>query len=122
MLVMGININDLEAVGKWIQQLINEDRLHEFYTSSAWLKLRDEVLAEDKYECQDCKSRGYYKKASHVHHNQFVKKYPRLALSKLYEYDGKTYRNLVSLCHDCHERRHEYRQKRKKKPLTEERW
>lgn len=117
-----IDINNQESVGKWVQQLIEENRLHDFYTSSQWVNLREEVLQEDKYECQDCKTRGFYKKANHVHHNQFVRKYPRLALSRFYELDGKEYRNLVSLCHDCHERRHEYRQKEKKKPLTEERW
>lgn len=31
-------------------------------------------------------------------------------------------RNLISLCHDCHEEVHGYRKKEEKKPLTEERW
>jgi 5-methylcytosine-specific restriction protein A len=111
-----------EALVQWLKKLIDSGNLHEFYTSSAWLKLRDEVLAEHKYECQDCKARGFYTKANHVHHVQYVKKHPQLALSKTYMYQGKEYKNLIPLCHDCHEQRHEYRQKEKKKPLTEERW
>lgn len=109
-------------VGKWIQKLIDQDRLHDFYVSKEWLKLRAEVLADDKNECQQCKSRGFYKKANTVHHRQYVRKHPRLALSKFYLFQGKEVRNLISLCHDCHEEVHGYRQKEKKEPLTPERW
>ena len=108
--------------GKWISKLISQDRLHEFYVSPQWRKLRKQVLEEYKHECQDCKAKGFYTKANHVHHNQFVRKHPRLALSKTYTFKGKEYINLIPLCHDCHEIRHGYRQKEKKKPLTEERW
>lgn len=111
-----------EQCGKWISKLIAEDRLDKFYNSPQWRKLRKEVIAENKNECQDCKARGYYTKANTVHHEQHVRNHPRLALSKTYIFRGKEYINLVPLCHDCHERRHEYRQKEKKKPLTEERW
>jgi 5-methylcytosine-specific restriction enzyme A len=114
-----MNQDELE---RWISTLIAASNLHEFYTSGLWLKLREEVLSEFKYECQHCKARGFYKRADTVHHVQYVKKHPGLALSKFYEYAGKTYRNLIPLCHDCHEKAHEYRQKDKPKPLTEERW
>jgi 5-methylcytosine-specific restriction protein A len=117
-----LNIHNQDEVGRWVQQLIDENNLHAFYTSSYWLNLREEVLREYKYECQDCKARGWYTKANHVHHIQYVKNHPRLALSKTYIFQGKEYRNLIPLCHDCHEKRHDYRQKKKKKPLTEERW
>lgn len=119
---MKINIYNQDEVGRWVQELIKQNRLHEFYTSSAWLNLRVEVLEEDKHECQRCKERGFYTKANHVHHVQFLKKHPRLALSKTYIYQGKEYRNLKSLCKNCHEIIHEHRQKDKKTPLTEERW
>ncbi len=112
----------LEECGRWISRLIAENRLHEFYVSKEFRKVRWEVLEEYKYECQDCKGRGYYTKANHVHHNQYVRKHPELALSKRYIFQGKEYINLVPLCHDCHEIRHGYRQKEKKEPLTEERW
>ena len=117
-----MNIKNQDEVGCWVQKLIDEDNLHAFYTSSAWLNLRKETLREHKNECQDCKSRGFYKKANHVHHVQYVIKHLRLALSKTYIYQDKEYKNLIPLCHDCHEQRHGYRQKEKKEPLTKERW
>ena len=111
-----------EQCGKWISKLIAEDRLDKFYNSPQWRKLRKEVIAENKNECQDCKAKGYYTKANTVHHEQYVRKHPRLALSKTYTFKGKEYKNLIPLCHDCHEARHGYRQKEKKEPLTVERW
>jgi 5-methylcytosine-specific restriction endonuclease McrA len=117
-----VDIYNQDEVGRWIQSLIDADNLHEFYTCSAWLNLRENVLAEYHYECQDCKDKGFYTKANHVHHVQYVRKHPRYALSKTYIFQGKEYKNLIPLCHNCHEIRHGYRQKEEKKPLTEERW
>jgi hypothetical protein len=111
-----------DQVEKWIIKLIAEGRLEEFYKSKEWYHLRKEVLIEYKYECQDCKAKGFYTKADTVHHVQYVRKYPRLALSKVYIFQGVVYINLIPLCHNCHEIRHGYRQKEKKKLLTEERW
>jgi 5-methylcytosine-specific restriction endonuclease McrA len=111
-----------EQCGKWVSKLIAEDRLDKFYNSPQWRKLRKEVIAENKNECQDCKAKGYYTKANTVHHQQYVRKHPRLALSRTYTFQGKEYINLVPLCHDCHEQRHGYRQKEKEEPLTPERW
>lgn len=45
-----------------------------------------------------------------------------LALEIWYEWHGVRKRNLVSLCHDCHEAVHGYRKPEKKETLTEERW
>lgn len=118
-----IDISNQIEVGNWIKSLISDDNLHEFYTSTVWLHLRAEVLEEDRHECQDCKTRGFYTRATTVHHDRYVKKYPHLALSKMYvDQQGKVRRQLISLCHNCHERRHQHRQKEKPKPLTEERW
>ena len=112
-----------DSCAKWVSKLISEDRLHEFYVSPSWRSLRKEVLEETKKDgCQDCKAKGFYTEASHVHHNQFVRNHPRLALSKIYTFQGKEYINLVPLCHDCHEQRHGYRRKEVREPLTEERW
>ena len=111
-----------EQCGKWVSKLIAEDRLDKFYNSPQWRKLRKEVIAENKNECQDCKTKGYYAKANTVHHQQYVRKHPRLALSRTYTFQGKEHINLVPLCHDCHEQRHGYRQREKKEPLTKERW
>ncbi len=121
-MAISMNINNQDEVSKWVSKLIAENRLEEFYNSKYWRRLRKEVLIEHKYECQDCKARGFYTKANHVHHVQFVRRHPSLALSKVYLFQSKEYRNLIPLCHDCHEQRHGYRQKEKKEPLTEERW
>jgi len=117
-----MNINNIEEVRKWIQSLIDVNNLHEFYTSSSWLKVRAEVLEDYKSECQHCKQRGFYKRADTVHHVQYVKKHPELVLNKTFEYEGKEHKNLIPLCHACHEHVHDYRRKKKEKPLTEERW
>lgn len=106
-----------------IRQLIADDNLHAFYTSADWLKLRAKVLTADHFECQRCKARGKYTKATTVHHINYVRKHPDLALADTYtDRDGQQRRNLLSLCHDCHEEVHGYRQKKRKKPITEERW
>lgn len=118
-----INICNQEEVGRWVQSLIDEGRLHEFYTSGYWMQLRAEILDEDKYECQHCKKRGLYKKADTVHHVKHLRLFPMFALSKVYIFQGKEYKQLVSLCRQCHELEHpERRRKKKEKPLTEERW
>lgn len=99
-----------------------ETDIHTFYTWGKWKQIRKEVLQQDKYECQMCKRRGRYTKATTVHHVNYVKKHPELALEKYYTWHGQKKRNLISLCHDCHEEVHGYRKKEEKKPLTEERW
>ncbi len=106
-----------------IKKCIADDNLHAFYTCGAWIRLRAEVLNDDKTECQMCKAKGRYKKANHVHHVNYVRKHPELALSKTYVDDaGQTKRNLISVCKACHEELHDHRQKEKKEPLTPERW
>lgn len=98
---------------------------HDFYTWSKWLKVRAKVLAFDKYECQRCKEkRRKYTRASTVHHINHFKVRPDLALEMWYHNPAthKQERNLVSLCHDCHEEVHGYRKREFVEPLTEERW
>ena len=99
---------------------------HKFYKWKKWLKVRDEVLKSDKYECQRCKNTYHrYRKATTVHHVNHLKARPELALEKMY-HDPATHqdrRNLISLCHDCHEEVHGYRKQGKgDEPLTPERW
>ncbi len=117
-----ININNQEEIRAWVMELIINNKLHDFYNSGYWNKVKTEVLKDYKYECQDCKARGYYTKTNTVHHEQFVRKHPSLALSKKYIYNGKEYQNLIPLCNTCHEIRHPDRRKKKEKPLTIERW
>lgn len=117
-----MNIINKDEVEAWVSKLIADDRLEEFYNSRWWRRTRKEVLIEYKYECQDCKAEGYYTKADTVHHEQYVRRHPRLALSKTYMFQDKEYKNLIPLCHNHHELRHGYRQNKNAEPLTEERW
>lgn len=117
----------------WIQQLINEDKLYKFYKSKYWAGnktyegLKNEVLREQHYECKEClkKSPKLITRADTVHHVQFVRKHPSLALSKYYEYKGKTYRNLIAVCKECHNKLHPEKRSSKTKDkiiFDDERW
>lgn len=105
----------------FVKSCIRED-IHKFYTWGRWKRLRRQVLQMDKYECQMCRARGRYTKATTVHHVNYVKNHPELALEIYYEWQGVQRRNLLSLCHDCHEEVHGHRKKERAAPLTEERW
>lgn len=119
MLMRGaITINRLE----WIQSLINEDRLEEFYTWSAWRKVRLAALKRDNFECQNCKRNGRLtlllkpgevdsRKCKGIgHHVKPLKQYPELALDV---------NNIESECWACH---NEIEKKNDKNILTEEWW
>jgi len=91
-------------VTEFIQSCISQGNITPFYASKEWRRLRRTVLSGDKQECQMCKGNGAYTKANHVHHINYVKKHPELALSTHYVDDeGKTQRNLISVCKNCHE-------------------
>ena len=105
----------------YVKKCIRED-IHRFYVWGPWKKVRREVLQMDHGECQRCKEKKIYTKATTVHHVNYVKKHPDMALEIWYEWNGVRKRNLVSLCHDCHEAVHGYRKPEKKEALTEERW
>ncbi|MFI3211264.1 MAG: HNH endonuclease [Peptostreptococcaceae bacterium] len=108
---------------KWLKELRSSGQMNKFYKSAEWRKLRLEVLKEDHNECQWCKKVGKITKATTVHHMQFVDKHPDLALSKHYYYQNKEYKNLISLCSDCHYQAHH---KTLKKPFkgysNDEKW
>jgi len=96
-----------------------------FYLSKEWRKLRRQVLRKHKSECQYCKAKGLYAKATHVHHDFHRDKYPEYELMELVELpDGTIRRNLVPCCKECHETvAHPERLRwNRKEPLTEERW
>lgn len=104
----------------YVQKCIEDNQLIRFYTWALWLHLRAEVLKEDKYECQACKRRGKYTRATHVHHVKHVRKHPELALVKLLPNGA---RQLISLCQACHELEHPERmRKNQKKEYWPERW
>lgn len=94
-----------------IKELIAKGNLHVFYASKEWLGLRRKVLKQQNYECQQCKKKGKYRKATTVHHIKELIKYPELALHE---------NNMKCLCRECHEREHG---RLKKETFTnEERW
>lgn len=107
---------------QFVKQCIQDNNLHRFYLWAKWKSIRSKALSMDKYECQDCKANKVYAKATTVHHENYVKRHPDLALELWYTWRGEKKRNLISLCHDCHEKRHGYRKPEKQTYLTEEKW
>lgn len=107
-----------------IRKCVEDDNLHAFYTCGPWRKIRKDVLKTDKKECQTCKARGKYARATIVHHVKHVRDFPELALSLIYtDEHGVEQRNLISVCKSCHEEEHpEGTQREEREPLTPERW
>lgn len=109
-----------------IKHMINTDSLHTFYNDRSWRRLSHEVMRAQHNECQMCKSYGRYSKADVVHHVNYVRKRPDLAYSVTYiDSEGKERKQLVALCHNCHEKVHErgaYKKKNKNKFDNEEKW
>lgn len=129
-----MNTEDLE---KWIQQLIHKNEVWRFYKSKEWITLKNEILKEHHHECYECKKHGKITRydvdedgnkrlLSTVHHVQFVRKHPSLALSKTYTYKGETYLNLIPVCKACHNKLHPEKRNRKQPKeeqfTNEERW
>ncbi len=122
-----MNENDLIL---WIQKLIGKDKMYLFYKNKLWIKLKDEVLKEQHYECQDCKKNGkivngkkeFIIQAETVHHEKYVKDFPQYALSKYITINGVKTRQLTALCNDCHNKRHKRFGYSNKKQLNKERW
>ena len=104
-----------------LRGLLEAGAEHEFYSWPEWRRLRREVLAVDNCECQECKRRGVYSKASIVHHVRHLRDRPDLALSV---YDGDS-RQLEAVCKRSHEELHPDSQRQyapSASPLTPERW
>ena len=120
---MAMTEDQLEA---WINELIRTNKLYKFYKSKEWRELSDTIKKENHNECVFCKRRGIHSPARSVHHVQWVRKHPRLALSRTYIYNGQEYDNLISLCESCHNEQHpEKRVKpelKKERFTNEERW
>ena len=80
-----------------------------FYKSAEWRRLRSKVLEEFHFESQDelVASPARYVKATCVHHDRFVDKYPGWALSEFWIDDKENVRrNLIPLSHEAHDLRH----------------
>lgn len=128
---------DKITLKKWIEELIAKKELWRFYKSKEWITLREQVLEDNHYECAICKSHGKItrydidaqgnkKLITTVHHNQFVRKHPELALSRTYTFKGKEYVNLIPVCKACHNKLHPEKNKNKQGAsehfVNEERW
>ena len=105
-----------------------DGNLHRFYCWASWRRLREHVLDELHHECQDClrKEPARYTPAECVHHVREVEDEPGWALQEFVpDGNGGTMRQLVPLCHECHDARHgrfRWRPRRKEPELTPERW
>lgn len=91
------------------------------YRTRVWQKIAKIIKAYDRNECVCCREAGKHSAAQLVHHVKNVKEHSDLALSTTYTEDGKVYRQLVSVCKQCHEREHE-KDSEMKVELTIERW
>lgn len=108
-----------------IKELIAEGRIDKFYNDRYWRNFSKNVIAEQNNECQLCKARGRARRATILHHVKHLKKFPQLAYSRYYyDTDGKMHRQLLALCHSCHEEQHPERRwsERQEKYTNEERW
>lgn len=114
-----------QELKKWIEELIASGELWRFYKSREWIELKTQILKENHYECVECRKQGRLtrydimsdgrkKLISTVHHVQHVRKYPQLAMSRTYEYQGRTYNNLIPVCKACHNRLHPEKQQKNK--------
>lgn len=92
-----------------------------FYKGTKWRKLRQQVLEEQNYECQECKENGRVTlanpdkhKSLDIDHIKELSTHPELA----YEIT-----NLRVLCIRCHNAKHDRWQKKKENPwINDERW
>lgn len=99
-----------QAIFEWIKQLIRDNNMHAFYASPLWRKKQQQVLKHHNYECQRCKRKGLVTKAATVHHKEYLRKHPELALED---------ENLEAVCDKCHYDEHH---RRKQRFMNEERW
>lgn len=116
--------------------MMTDSEAKKFYKSAKWLHKREQILKRDHYECQICRERirnadesgtelpvqdRRIRRAVIVHHLRHLKDFPELALDD---------DNLISVCHECHDRLHErdadtlnaFRRLEKPKPITDEKW
>lgn len=85
------------------------------------MSLSKEVLKEQNNECQICKAKGKYKRATIVHHVKYVRHFKKLALSKYYiDNKSKEQVNLQAVCYSCHNNIH--KSKFKDSFCNKERW
>lgn len=100
----------MDETTNWIHGLISGDKVHDFYNSPVWKRKKNQILKDQKWECQRCKKKGIYKSARTVHHIQYLRNRPDLALKD---------ENLEAICEECHYEEHH---KKKQGFVNTERW
>lgn len=90
----------------------------DFYNSLAWVRLREQILQRDNYECQWCKAEGRVANSRNaileVDHIKPLEQFPELALDP---------DNLRTLCKDCHNKRHHrFNYAPRGKPIRRNKW
>lgn len=112
----------------FIRKCERERKMDKVYKLKPWRILRDEVLKESHNECYDCKqvgkiTLGTEEEPLEVHHVNFVRIRPDLFLSKYFvDIDGTLKRNLIALCHKCHDKRHDRFKTSSNEFISDERW
>lgn len=79
----------------------NDSFAHPFYSTKGWKHTREAVLNRDNHLCQDCLKHGFITAAEDVHH--IIKLTPDNINDANVTLNCD---NLVSLCRDCHAKRH----------------
>ncbi|WP_242224492.1 HNH endonuclease [Bacillus cereus group sp. BfR-BA-01380] len=82
---------------KYYDKHQRDSKATQFYKSTAWVKVREQVLLRDNYLCRHCISNGKLVPADMVHHIHELKDdwLKRLDMD-----------NLLSLCNACHNKEH----------------
>ena len=79
----------------------SDPEIERFYTTKAWRRCREAVLAEHGGLCELCLSKGLIEPAVHVHHKVHLTPEnindPRITLDAS---------NLMALCEECHAEQH----------------
>lgn len=74
-----------------------DQETQKFYDGRAWRRTREQIMMRDNGMCQHCLKENKIIHADVVHHIKYFKDYPELALD---------IKNLISLCHACHNKIH----------------
>lgn len=92
-----VNYEKQRAYNKKRYSNEDEKKYQRFYNSSVWKRVKGLRLMLDNGLCQECLKKGILTKATTVHHKEELKQ----EWGKRLDLD-----NLESLCHNCHNNKH----------------
>ena len=87
--------------------------IRDFYKTYVWKKFRNAEMKKKKYRCEKCWKKGYYHRATVLHHKKHLRDYPELALTES---------NMEALCEQCHIEEHPEEFKTENAIKFKERW